>query len=126
MEEFERVCCVRGYHVYKEIWEAATGEILICERELHNGRDRYAEAVKKSGTIIGYLPRKLTRVCSLFLRRGGTIICTVTGGRRYSADLPQGGLEVPCSLLFFCAFNFRCCLGLRKYFNNELFPNYGI
>ena len=42
MEEFERVCCVRGYHVYNEIWEAATGEILICERELHNGRDRYA------------------------------------------------------------------------------------
>ena len=55
MEEFERVCCVRGYHVYKEIWEAATGEILICERELHNGRDRYAVAVKKSGTIIGHL-----------------------------------------------------------------------
>ena len=42
MKEFERVCCVRGYHVYNEIWEAATGEILICERELHNGRDRYA------------------------------------------------------------------------------------
>ena len=105
----------------KEIWEAATGEILICD----DGRDRYAVAVKKSGTIIGHLPRKLSRVCLLFLRRGGTIICTVTGGRRYSADQPQGGLEVPCSLLFFRAFNFRCCLGLRKYFNNELFTNYG-
>ena len=46
MEEFERVCCIRGFHVYKEIWEAATGEILICERELHNGRDRYAVAMK--------------------------------------------------------------------------------
>ena len=68
MEEFERVCCFRGYHVYKEIWEVATREILICERELHNGRDRYAVAVKKSGTIIGHLPRKLSRVCSLFLR----------------------------------------------------------
>ena len=100
MEECERVCCIRGYHVYKEIWEVATGEVLICERELHNVRDRYAVAVKKSGTIIGHLPRKLSRVCSLFLRRGGTIVCTVTGGRRYSADLPQGGLEVPCSLLF--------------------------
>ena len=51
MEEFERVCCVRGYHVYKEIWEAATGEILICEREFHNGRDRYAVAVKKASCI---------------------------------------------------------------------------
>jgi len=24
----------------------------------------------------------------------------VTSGRRYSVELPQGGLEVPCSLLF--------------------------
>ena len=30
----------------------------------------------------------------------GTIQCTVTGRRKYSADLAQGGLEVPCSLLF--------------------------
>ena len=28
MEEFERICCIRGYHVYKEIWEAAAGEVL--------------------------------------------------------------------------------------------------
>ena len=86
--------------MYKEIWEAAAGEVLMCEREPHNALDRYAVAVKKTGTIIGHLPRKLSRVCSLFLRRGGTIECTVTGGRRYSVDLPQGGLEVPCSLLF--------------------------
>ena len=34
MEELiERCCCVRGYHVYKEVWEAAVGEVLICEGE---------------------------------------------------------------------------------------------
>ena len=37
---------------------------------------------------------------SLFLRRGGTIECAVTGHCKYSAELAQGGLEVPCSLLF--------------------------
>ena len=36
----------------------------------------------------------------LFLRREGTIICEVTGTRRYSVDLPQGGLEIPCKLFF--------------------------
>ena len=30
----------------------------------------------------------------------GTIEGTVTGRREYSADLPQGGLEIPCSLVF--------------------------
>ena len=39
-------------------------------------------------------------MCSLFLRRGGTIGCTVTGQRKYSADLPQGGLEIPWFLVF--------------------------
>ena len=99
-EEFQRPCCIRGYHIYQEVWTAAVGEELICERETHNSHDRYAVAVKRTGVIIGHLPRKLSKLCSLFLRRGGSIICTVSGGRRYSHDLPQGGLEIPCTLHF--------------------------
>lgn len=100
MEVCERNSCVRGYHVYKNIWDAVIGEELQCERELDNENDRYAVAVKKDGTIIGHLPRTISRACSLFLRRGNSISCCVTGHRRYSADLPQGGLEVPCTLRF--------------------------
>ena len=91
---------MRGYHVYKDIWAAAVGEVLACRREPSNASDRYAIAVLKHGTIIGHLPRKISKMCSLFLRRGGSIRCTVTGSMRYSIDLPQGGLEIPCSLLF--------------------------
>lgn len=100
MEERDMPCCVRGYHVYKDIWEAVIGEELVCDREPNNPRDRYAVAVIKHGIIIGLLPRKMSKICSLFLRRGGCICCRVTGARRHSADLPQGGLEIPCSLLF--------------------------
>ena len=99
VDELERVCCIHGYHIYKEIWEAATGEVLTCEREPLNPKDRYTVAVKKGGTVVGHLPRKISRICSLFLRRGGTIDCIVIGGRKYTEDLPQGGLEVPCYLL---------------------------
>ena len=51
-------------------------------REPHNVQDRYAVAVKKTRTIIGHLPGRLLRVCSFFLRQGGTVglFCTVTGG----------------------------------------------
>ena len=35
---------------------------------------------------------------SLFLRRGGVVTCEVTGTRKPSTDLPQGGLEIPCLL----------------------------
>ena len=55
MEEYEIACCVCGYHVYREIWEAAVGETLVCEREPQNGKDRYAVAVKKNETIVGHL-----------------------------------------------------------------------
>ena len=56
---------------------AAVGEELVCEREPHNCHDRYAVAVKRTGIIIGHLPRKLSKQCSLFLRRGGSIFCMV-------------------------------------------------
>ena len=36
----------------------------------------------------------------MFLRNHGTIKCKVTGNRRYSSDLPQGSMEIPCSLCF--------------------------
>ena len=52
MESFEKECSIRGYHVYKEIWEAAIGEELDCRREPSNAIDRYAVAVMKSGTVV--------------------------------------------------------------------------
>jgi len=65
------------YHVYKEMWEAAAGEVLKCVREQHSVQGLYAMAVKKLGTIMGHLPQRLSRACSFFLRWGGTISCTV-------------------------------------------------
>ena len=94
--------CVRGYHVYGESWVAVLGEELHCEREVGNIMDWYAVRVKKLGTseTVGYLPRKISRRCSMFLQSGGDIIATVTGSRRYSSDLVQGGIKIPCILTF--------------------------
>ena len=50
MVELERVHCVRGHHIHKEIWKAVVGKVLSCEREAHNAHDRYAVAVKMTGT----------------------------------------------------------------------------
>ena len=93
--------CVRGYHVYGEIWSATLGEELLCVSEVGNVVDRYAVAVKKdSGETVGHLPQKILRMCSMFILRGGGITATVTGHRKYSWDLVQGGLEIPCNLKF--------------------------
>ena len=49
----------------------------------------------EKGTIIGHLPRKVSRVCSLLCdREVATIECTVREREKYSTDLAQGGLEL--------------------------------
>ena len=98
--EVEMPSCVRGYHIYHTTWSPVLVETLPCTREPTNSQDRYAVAVRKAGVTVGHVPRKISRLCSLFLRRGGEILCTVTGGHRYSSDLEQGGMEIPCLLLF--------------------------
>ena len=45
------------------------------------------------------MPRKLFVICSLFLRARGSIAYKVRGSKRYSYDLHQGGLEIPCTLI---------------------------
>ena len=85
-----RYCCdsvVRGYHVYRDIWEATRGEILTCARETGNAFDPFAVSVLKRDTVVGHVPRKISAICSLFIRRGGMIQCKVTGSRQYSSDI---------------------------------------
>ena len=67
--------------------------------QVHNTMDHYAVAVIRDDLVVGHLPKKISRICSLFLRRGGTIRVKVIGQRRYSSDLAQGGMEIPCLLL---------------------------
>ena len=55
----------------------------FCEREIGNVVDRYAVAAKNDSRItVGHLPRKISRICSIFLMGGGTIMATVTRRRR--------------------------------------------
>ena len=90
---------VRGYHVYKDIWDAAEGEVLECVREVNNHHDPFAVAMVKNRYVVGHVPRNISALCSLFLRHSGVISCRINGSRRYLADLPQGGLEIPCILV---------------------------
>lgn len=51
-------------------------------------------------TIVRHVPRQISSLAYFFLMKNGTILCQVTGRRRSSVDLPQRGLEVPCTLTF--------------------------
>ena len=49
---------VRGYHVYKDVWDAHIGTELLCLPESSNREDHYAVAVMNGDLIVDYVPRK--------------------------------------------------------------------
>ena len=57
------------------------------------------KTIRRRDAIVGHLPRQISTICHLFLRKGGIITCIVSSRRQYLTDLPQGGLEVPCKLV---------------------------
>ena len=89
-----------SFIICKEVWEPMHGQILQCARERSNRFDPFAFSVVNSEEIVGHVLRKISAACALFLQHHGLIRCEVTGDRRYSKDLLQGGLEIPCDLIF--------------------------
>ena len=102
METFEFVSAVRGYHIYKDIWEPSVGEKLIAHREFGNQFDKFAIKVLNGEQTVGHLPREYSRIAWYFLARGGSITLEVTGLRRHCKQL-CGGMEIPCCVRFSCS-----------------------
>ena len=50
--------CVRGYHVYQEVWVPVMDETLSCCREVGNPHYPFAVKVMKAGMTVGHLPKK--------------------------------------------------------------------
>ena len=94
---------VRGYHVYKEIWDPFIDDTFGTKHERGNSHDRYAMAVipddMKRKRVVGHLPREISKICCLFVLRGGIIAGRVTGTRR-KTRAECGGMEIPCELTF--------------------------
>ena len=63
---------VRGYHVYRTIWESHVGEQFIVIEKNGNSHDRSAMAVycrdEDPGVIVGHLPREILKTCHYFTR----------------------------------------------------------
>ena len=65
---------------------------LHCQKERSNDKDRYAIAVVDDGVIVGHLPRKILLVCSLCIKRGGTIVWKfkMTSTSLFANDIVSG------------------------------------
>ena len=76
--------CIRGYHEYQSVWQAALSEMLKSSQEVGNRLDVFAVAVVKVGETVEHLAIwTYPSFCSTFLRNGGKTVCEVTGLRRH-------------------------------------------
>ena len=76
------------------------GEELSTALETANTHDCFAVAIRKGTLTIGHVPGEISKVCWFVLRHGGTIKCRVSTDRHRRSLLKQGGLKVPCKLIF--------------------------
>lgn len=82
------------------IWNSPSPDHLFCQQDIGNPHDTYTVAIKGNvagdGTVttLGHVPRKISALCSIFVRHGGTIVCIINDAHCYSVDLPQSGLEI--------------------------------
>ena len=81
METFAFASAVRGYHVYKDVWETLIGKKLVAKREFNNPIDKHAVKVVKDNETVGHLPREFSRIMWYFLACSGEISAEVIGCR---------------------------------------------
>ena len=62
LDVYELRWSVRGYYIYRELWEAACAEVLTCVRETENVSDIYAVADVTNDETVGHVPRDRQRV----------------------------------------------------------------
>ena len=51
MDSYEQDSCIRGYHIYQNIWTAEVNEHFVYEWEPLNSSGRYVVAVLKDNVV---------------------------------------------------------------------------
>ena len=80
---------IHGHHVYKQVWTPFIIEELTLQQESHNSHDRFAVTVMKEGSVVGRVPRELSRAYWMFIEQGGLL--SVGNNREQRAWKGTGG-----------------------------------
>ena len=107
--------CVRGFHVYKAIWQA-----VECGRERGNRVDCYIVAVVKDETVVRHVTQKISQMCS-WRQWALRVWQLLVAGLKYCSNAMCGRYRClvdwrpkQCNNLIICGFNFRGCLSTVK------------
>ena len=75
-----------------------SGSLLIAKHGVDPQwliHEKFATALVNSDLVtVGHIPKFITKLTYFFPKYGGHIKCEITGVKKYSDDLEQGGLEI--------------------------------
>ena len=77
LEEFRVDIRVCGQHIYKDIWHAVVGKVLVCDKEPNTFQDRYAVAVKNENCARLIFAHKVTHKNTLTAKITQTMVVIV-------------------------------------------------
>ena len=71
--EIEFDAAIRWFHFHKKYWKLREKEVLPCSHEFGNPSNVFTiKKCKDDGTIVGYLPREISRASKFLLDREAT------------------------------------------------------
>ena len=89
-----------GFTIIKVFGFHSRMKTFNVNTEVGNAFDIYAiKTCKDDGTIVGHLPRELSRVLKFLLDRGAMISAELVSVHYRKSPLVQGGLEIPCKVI---------------------------
>ena len=96
----EVLSVIRGHHVYKEVWDAAIGDLLesaVDDRTEAKEYDKYAVGLYNKDTLVGHIPIEISSLCCHFINQDpGNKIKALTTGKLQR----EVGLVVPAKYIF--------------------------
>ena len=98
-ESFRLENTVRGHHIFERIWMPVIGQLLQVQAETGNEQDPPTVATVLNDSIVGHLPREISRLAFYFVQHAGRNTCEVSGRRKLS-DVPNKGLVIPSIYTF--------------------------
>ena len=103
VKEYQHKSTVKGFHVYKKIWNPVEGEVLDTRIKPENPTDKYAVCIEKNGNVVGHLPTgkygRFSKTIFIFLRADEHGSCKVRINK--SKAINRGdGMEIECTLEF--------------------------
>ena len=96
---------IRGYHDHQAVWTPTIGEMLLLKVESTNPYDDFTVSVVKDGTVVGHVPKYVSRVICFFLKRVGSVEFYKVTSSRVNRGVGLG-LEIPCTYKFYGCQNY--------------------